>query len=163
MRWSERVPAQSAACVAEVESLNLLSLPMQHVVYRRRGNAPPVTPRCQVGKRAKAAARLTGSTRLAKSNAVARVRTDHRIPAARTRPSDASTLSLEKGGRRECRVFVAPAASRAKVKKHTSIVTTGTPNLPALPAQRFYGLFRALPGVPGLIASIPSRLVSPKG
>ncbi|WP_146688907.1 hypothetical protein [Bradyrhizobium canariense] len=42
-----------------------------------------------------------------------------------------------KGGRRESRVPAAPAASRAKCRKHTSIVTTGPPEHPAFPAQWF--------------------------
>ena len=58
--------------------------------------------------------------------------------------------ALENGGRRECRVFVAPAAPQVRR------------NSPALPAQWFYGLFRALPGVPGLIASITAGF-SPAG
>ena len=35
--------------------------------------------------------------------------------------------------------------SVCKGRKHT-VVTTGTPEHPAFPAQWFYGLFRALPG-----------------
>jgi hypothetical protein len=42
------------------------------------------------------------------------------------RPSRAvNRVPQEKRGRRECRMLVAPAASRAKIKKHTSVVTTG--------------------------------------
>jgi hypothetical protein len=52
----------------------------------------------------------------------------------------------ENRGRREGRVPNAPAASRAERKKHTSVVTTGSPEQPAFPAQWFYGLLRALPG-----------------
>jgi hypothetical protein len=48
----------------------------------------------------------------------------------------------------------APAASRAKRKKHTSVVTTGTPKHSGIPRAMVYGLFRALPGVPGLIATV---------
>ena len=47
----------------------------------------------------------------------------------------------------------APAASRTKVES-TRVVTTGTPNSPAFPAQWFYGLCRALPGVPGFVATV---------
>jgi hypothetical protein len=36
-------------------------------------------------------------------------------------------------GRRECRALDAPAASHAKIKKHTSIVTTVTPDSPGIP------------------------------
>jgi hypothetical protein len=45
----------------------------------------------------------------------------------------------EIGGRRECRVFCAPAASCAVRKAH-ELETTGTPNSPAFPARWLYGL-----------------------
>src|SRR5689334_1971238 len=64
--------------------------------------------------------------------------------------------ALEKGGRREHRVFVAPAALRA-MKKARKQVTTGTPKQSGAPCTMVYGLFRALPGVPGLIASVARR------
>jgi hypothetical protein len=41
----------------------------------------------------------------------------------------------------------APAASRGKINNHTSVVTTGPPGSPSIPARNgFNGLFRALPG-----------------
>src|SRR5256714_6581304 len=40
---------------------------------------------------------------------------------------------LKNRGRRECRALDAPAASHAKIKKHTSIVTTVTPGSPGIP------------------------------
>ena len=41
----------------------------------------------------------------------------------------------------------APAASRAMCSEHTSVVTTGTPEITRHSrTQWFYGLFRALPG-----------------
>src|SRR5437763_625644 len=43
------------------------------------------------------------------------------------------TTTLDKRGRRECRARAAPAVSRAKSKKHTSIVTTGSPEQPGIP------------------------------
>jgi len=50
-------------------------------------------------------------------------------------------------GRRECRAPVAPVASRAKTKEHTSIVTTVTPVAPGIPrADGFNGFLRALLG-----------------
>jgi hypothetical protein len=50
------------------------------------------------------------------------------------RPSYADSLRLLKiRGRRECRALNAPAASRAKIKKHTSVVTTVTPDKPGIP------------------------------
>jgi hypothetical protein len=52
----------------------------------------------------------------------------------------------ENRGRRECRAHDAPAASRAERKKHTSIVTTVTPEQPGIPRAMVYGLLRALPG-----------------
>jgi hypothetical protein len=54
-------------------------------------------------------------------------------------PSSASSLSLQKTGRRECRVFVAPAALRAG-KKARKQVTTGTPKLSGIPCTTVYGL-----------------------
>jgi hypothetical protein len=48
----------------------------------------------------------------------------------------------------------------AKGSKHT-VVTTGTPESdPAFPAQRLYGLLRALPGGPGFLATIASVMRS---
>ena len=40
------------------------------------------------------------------------------------------------------------------VEGHTSVVTTGSPKHPAFPARWCYGLLRALPGVPGLLAPV---------
>ena len=52
----------------------------------------------------------------------------------------------------------APAASRAKKTKHTSVVTAGSPEHPAFPhANGFNGLLRALLGEPGFIATIASE------
>jgi hypothetical protein len=51
------------------------------------------------------------------------------------------------GGRREGRVFCAPAAARAVQKAH-ALVTTGPPNIPAFPARLVLPVYpRALPGV----------------
>jgi hypothetical protein len=58
-----------------------------------------------------------------------------RLPAAQYVRVIASMPSER--GRRECRALAAPAASRAKNKKHTSIVTTVTPETRAFPAQWF--------------------------
>jgi hypothetical protein len=60
------------------------------------------------------------------------------------RPSCARSTPSQNRGRRESRVRGAPAASR--VEKTRELVTTGSPEHPAFPAQWFYGLFRALPG-----------------
>src|SRR5260370_3081065 len=56
-------------------------------------------------------------------------------------------MPLDYRGRRECRVPAAPAASRAKLKKHTSVVTTGSDGFNRHPLHNgFNGLSRALPG-----------------
>jgi hypothetical protein len=49
-------------------------------------------------------------------------------------------------------VLAAPMA-RLQQKKQAA-VTTGTPQQPAFPAQWFDGVSRALPGVPGFLATI---------
>src|ERR1700676_783812 len=63
----------------------------------------------------------------------------------------------QKRGSRECRMRAAPAVSCAKWKRkaHTSIQGSGGD--PTFPAQWLYGLLRALPGVSGFPASVPSR------
>jgi hypothetical protein len=54
----------------------------------------------------------------------------------------------------------APAASRAKNKKHTSVVTTVTPVSPGIPrANGFNGFLRALPGDRALLSPSPLRSV----
>jgi hypothetical protein len=66
------------------------------------------------------------------------------------------TSALNIRGRRECRALHAPAASRAKNKKHTSKVTTGSLGDAGIPcASGFNGFLRALPGEPGFLATIP--------
>jgi hypothetical protein len=55
--------------------------------------------------------------------------------------------------------LTAPAASCALVES-TRVFATGTPNSPAFPAQWLTGLCRALPGVPGLLASVARRIAS---
>ena len=63
-------------------------------------------------------------------------------------------------GRGECRVPNAPAASRAKWIKHTSVVTTGPPEQPAFPHAMVYGLLRALPGDQALLSPSPALLLA---
>jgi hypothetical protein len=63
-------------------------------------------------------------------------------------------------GRREDRMLVAPAASCAGRRKHTSSKPQVQPERPGLPCAMVYGLWCALPGVPGLIASVACRLLS---
>src|ERR1700737_1087492 len=59
-------------------------------------------------------------------------------------------MSLENRGRRESRVPVAPAASRGKLKNHTSIVTTGSPETPGLPCAMVLTVSFVLSPVTGL-------------
>jgi len=61
------------------------------------------------------------------------------------------------GGSRECRMRAAPAVSCAKAlkKAHTSIQGSG--EHPTFPAQWLYGLYRAHPGVSGVLAPVASR------
>ena len=45
-----------------------------------------------------------------------------------------------------------------KLKKHTSVVTTVTPEITRhSPRNGFNGFLRALPGVPGLLATVVGR------
>ena len=67
-------------------------------------------------------------------------------------------ITLDMRGRRECRVLAAPMA-RLQQKKQAA-VTTGTPNIPAFPARWCYGLFRALLGEPGFVATVIGGLAS---
>jgi hypothetical protein len=53
-------------------------------------------------------------------------------------------------GRRECRALDAPAALCAKVKKHTSIVTTVTPETPGIPRAMVLTVSFELSPVTGL-------------
>jgi hypothetical protein len=57
-------------------------------------------------------------------------------------------------------MLAAPAASRGKNKNHTSIVTTGWTGA-TRPSLRngFNGFLRALPGVPGLLASVACEII----
>jgi hypothetical protein len=56
----------------------------------------------------------------------------------------------KKRGRRESRVPIAPAVSRAKMKKHTSVVTTGSPDQSGLPCAMVLTAYFALSPVTGL-------------
>ena len=62
-----------------------------------------------------------------------------------------------KGGSRECRMHAAPAVPCAKEtrKSHTSIQGSGGD--PTFPAQWLYDLYRAHPGVSGVLAPVASR------
>jgi hypothetical protein len=71
-------------------------------------------------------------------------------------------------GRRESRVPMHPQP-RVQCRKHTSVVTTGSPEtIPAFPAQWFYGFLRALPGdraclPPSSCAFFPQDLIPASG
>jgi len=74
------------------------------------------------------------------------------------RPSFASAAPNNRG-RRESRASDAPAASRAKVKKHTSKSTTGSPERAGLPcADGFNGFLRGLPGDRAFLPPSPAGL-----
>src|ERR1700758_401941 len=85
-------------------------------------------------------------------------RTEGRVPAARFRVRVMHRMALPPfGGRRECSgARPHPQSSWAERKMPTS--RQAGRNRPALPAQWLYGLLRALPGVPGLLATIVFRL-----
>jgi hypothetical protein len=90
---------------------------------------------------------------------------------AMTMPGHASTTSRrdtpelctndalkENRGRRESRVPAAPAASRAKSRKHTSVVTTGSTGITRpSPRNGFNGFLRALPGDRACLPPSPPR------
>src|SRR2546421_10040386 len=83
-------------------------------------------------------------------------------------PSFALAVTLEERGRRESRVLSKHPQPRTQTKKRTSVVTTGSPNSPAFPAQWFYGLFCALPGdrallPPSLADCSPANLTPASG
>jgi hypothetical protein len=63
-------------------------------------------------------------------------------------------------GRRESRMLKAHPQPRVRNKtKHTSVVTTGSPETPGLPcANGFNGFLRALPGEPGFVATIACKM-----
>jgi len=77
-----------------------------------------------------------------------------RASFARIEPSEIQRAQGMPGARRA-------AASRAKMKKHTSVVTTVTPIRPAFPAQWFYDLYRDLPGDRALLSPSPAELLPP--
>jgi hypothetical protein len=69
-------------------------------------------------------------------------------------------MSSKKGGNRKRRVPTAPIASCAKVEKAHELVTTGTPEHPALPARWFYDFLRALLGDRAFLPPSPAEMVS---
>src|SRR3954471_1658413 len=96
----------------------------------------------------RAAKHEAGSLRYARDDGSGSTTPPHSRGAVR--PSFASTAL--KRGRRECRVRVAPAVSRAKCKKHTRSSPQVHRSNPAFPAQWFNGLLRDLPGDRALLS-----------
>src|SRR6202023_1585149 len=78
------------------------------------------------------------------------VGTHLRLPAARNARVMHDPVPSENRGRRESRVPVAPAASCAKCRKHTSVVTTSSPEHPAFPHAMVLTAYFALSPVTGL-------------
>ena len=74
----------------------------------------------------------------------------------REAPEVCVSLSLKRGSR-ECRMRAAPAVPCAKWVKKTHTSIQGSGGNPTFPAQWLYGLFRALLGVSGFLASVASR------
>src|SRR5258705_5643419 len=63
--------------------------------------------------------------------------------------------SKEGAGNAGCALHPRSRVQKAERKSHTSIQGSG--GNPTFPAQWLYGLFRALPGVSGFLASVASR------
>src|ERR1700756_941796 len=86
--------------------------------------------------------------------------TADRIPAALTRPGDASfSRPSRERGRRECRVHAAPTALRAK-QKDARRPTQVRRNHSGTPCAMVLRLLRALLGVPGFLATIACGTIS---
>src|SRR5260370_41680325 len=62
------------------------------------------------------------------------------------------SLKLEGAGNAGCALHPRSRVQKAERKSHTSIQGSG--GNPTFPAQWLYGLFRALPGVSGFLASV---------
>jgi hypothetical protein len=110
-------------------------------------------PRSSVTRRTASGTRpacLHDSTAVSRSIFQTAVRARARTPATPLRPSFAKLPPSTTRGRRESRVPVAPAASRAKVIKHTSVVTTGSPVSPGLPCAMVLTAYFVLSPVTGL-------------
>src|SRR5439155_24019188 len=78
--------------------------------------------------------------------------------ATRIRPSDANSLppsKIEGAGNAGCALHPRSRVPRIAQLAHTSIQVSG--NTPTSPAQRLYGLLRALPGGAGLLSPSPPR------
>src|ERR1700751_2466114 len=81
-----------------------------------------------------------------------------RFPAAASSARALPNPPSEKGGRRECRVHGRTHSLACEMKKHASIVTTGTPKHSGTPrANGFNGFFRALPGDRAFLSPSPEN------
>src|SRR3954447_5084077 len=76
------------------------------------------------------------------------------------RPSRAQSIRLLDRGSRECRALDAPAASHAKIIKHTSIVTTVTPDSPGIPRAMVLTVSFVISPVIGLFVTVVSGIAS---
>src|ERR1700731_4945860 len=63
-------------------------------------------------------------------------------------------------GRRESRAHDAPAASRANKIKHTSVVTTGSPERPGLPCAMVLTATSCSPRSSGFLVSVAGEIAS---
>jgi hypothetical protein len=72
------------------------------------------------------------------------------------------TFRSPERGHRECRALDAPAAWWAEWDRIATpvVVTTVTPETPGIPRAMVYSLLRALPGEPGLFATVISGISS---
>jgi hypothetical protein len=68
--------------------------------------------------------------------------------------------SFAHGGRRECRALDAPASAYAMVVVERTRVRQVTPESPGIPHAMVYSLYRALPGVPGFLATVAGGVAS---
>ena len=79
----------------------------------------------------------------------------HILAAGDARGLRIVSLKLEGAGNAGCALHPRSRVQKAERKSHTSIQGSG--GNPTFPAQWLYGLFRALPGVSGFLASVASR------
>jgi hypothetical protein len=84
------------------------------------------------------------------------------IPAARSCPCLAKRHPRKHGGSRECRALDAPAAARAKVESTRVSHHRSTETIRHSLHDGLTAYVRALPGVPGFLASVACELVTRK-
>jgi len=91
-----------------------------------------------------------------------------RVPAARSRPSLASIVSLERERAQGKPGVLCTRSLACNKRKHTSKSTTGTPKQSDLPCAMVYDFLRALPGVHDLLVTVarethPANLTPAQG